>query len=258
MRRRTANEIMTRGISVVVPCLDEEDSISATLDAVLGAASDCDVVVEVIVVDDGSTDATPTIVLEKAKSTPSLRLVKHEFCRGNAEAVSSGVAVSHMPDILLVPGDYTYGLEPCRLMLAGMHHAPFAPPHESEPTPRIWIGRRSRSAISSRGWSREVMAQLARLVVWMVSPSTTIPPNVGLLGFSRELSFPVPPDFPPMFYHLAILVVARRLRVQHEFVGIVDQIPRSGEKSTRIGWRRAIGQAILFVKVMKPRARSHS
>jgi len=59
-------------VSILVPARDEAANIAACLDAALASAG---VPVEVVVMDDGSTDATPAIVAARAALDPRVRLL---------------------------------------------------------------------------------------------------------------------------------------------------------------------------------------
>lgn len=59
-------------VSILVPARDEAANIGACLDAALASVG---VAVEVLVMDDGSTDATPAIVAARATVDPRLRLL---------------------------------------------------------------------------------------------------------------------------------------------------------------------------------------
>ncbi len=81
---------MRRGLSIVIPAYNEERRLPPTLDAVLGwadrtAAFD----IELIVVDDGSSDATRDIVREVAARDSRVRLVE-EIHVGAVHAICSG------------------------------------------------------------------------------------------------------------------------------------------------------------------------
>ena len=76
---------MTAGrVAAVVPCKDEADRIAATVAAVAGL----DVVERVVVVDDGSTDATAG-----AAEAAGAQVVRHAANRGKAAALGTGVAL---------------------------------------------------------------------------------------------------------------------------------------------------------------------
>lgn len=76
-------------LGVIMPAWNRETTISAALRSLLrqGDAADLDI----IVVDDGSTDGTAAVVAEMARSTPALRLVRQEN-RGVTRARNAGVA----------------------------------------------------------------------------------------------------------------------------------------------------------------------
>ena len=71
-------------ISFVVPCLNEENHIAATLETLTAAMSELPHRYEVMVVDDGSTDGTARIVENFIAANPSLpiRLIRHAQNRG--------------------------------------------------------------------------------------------------------------------------------------------------------------------------------
>ena len=62
-------------ISVLIPARDEAANISAALDGALGQEG---VEIEVVVLDDGSTDGTDRIVSERADTDPRVRLIRGE------------------------------------------------------------------------------------------------------------------------------------------------------------------------------------
>jgi glycosyltransferase involved in cell wall biosynthesis len=93
------------GLSVVLPCCNEEGNLEravrAAADASEGASDDY----EIIVVDDGSTDATLPVASELARRDPRVRVLVHAGARGYGAAVRTGIRAAQMPWILLVdPG----------------------------------------------------------------------------------------------------------------------------------------------------------
>lgn len=104
-------------VSVVVPAYNE----TATLERCLGAVYDRNpgLDLEVIVVDDGSTDQTPALMA--AQKRPGLKTLRHEHNRGKGAAIRTGLAAA-TGDIVLIqdadleydPGEYALLLEPFR------------------------------------------------------------------------------------------------------------------------------------------------
>jgi dolichyl-phosphate beta-glucosyltransferase len=80
-------------LSVVIPAYNEERRLSKTLDAVLGYLAEQEYRTEVIVVDDGSNDATAKLVQDWRPGPVPLRLVSHPDGRnhGKGAAVRLGM-----------------------------------------------------------------------------------------------------------------------------------------------------------------------
>ncbi|MBX3425498.1 MAG: glycosyltransferase [Pirellulales bacterium] len=81
-------------VSLVLPAWNEAEAIAR---AVLEAEAALALVAEryeVIVVDDGSSDATSQIVAELAAERPAVRLVRHEVNRGYGAALQTGFAAA--------------------------------------------------------------------------------------------------------------------------------------------------------------------
>src|ERR1700732_3441778 len=86
---------MTPEISVVIPAFNEALRLPATLDRVERYLATLNVPAEVIVVDDGSRDATVEVVRERAARWPQLALVVAERNGGKGGAVRLGMAAAH-------------------------------------------------------------------------------------------------------------------------------------------------------------------
>jgi len=77
--------------SVVIPARNEERNIGTTLDAVTGALRTAGVVYEIVVVDDGSSDATARIVGERSRQDAGVRLLRNGPPHGFGYAVRRGL-----------------------------------------------------------------------------------------------------------------------------------------------------------------------
>lgn len=77
-------------LSVIIPAYNEESRIVATLEQIVGFMSSQAYTWEVLVVDDGSTDTTGSLVAELAISQPNLRLITL-LHRGKGWAVKNGM-----------------------------------------------------------------------------------------------------------------------------------------------------------------------
>ncbi|MDA8290450.1 MAG: glycosyltransferase family A protein [Actinomycetota bacterium] len=90
-------------MSFVVIAYNEARHVRATVDSIL-AQEDLEAF-EVVVVDDGSTDATADVVEAIARDRPEVRLVRHDANRGRGAARASGVAAADGRWIAMVDAD---------------------------------------------------------------------------------------------------------------------------------------------------------
>ncbi|HTN22673.1 MAG TPA: glycosyltransferase family 2 protein [Solirubrobacteraceae bacterium] len=105
------------GLTVVLPCLDEEANITQAVAEALAAGARCAWAVEVVVVDDGSRDRTRAAAALLASLDPRVRVVAHDRNRGYGAALRSGIAASRMPWVLLTDADLQFDLEQLDTML---------------------------------------------------------------------------------------------------------------------------------------------
>ena len=77
-------------LSVVVPVFNEEASIALTLEKVVVIPN----LLEVIVVDDCSTDQTARIAAQFASTHSHVSLIRHDKNKGKTAALKSGIAVT--------------------------------------------------------------------------------------------------------------------------------------------------------------------
>ena len=92
-------------VTVVVPCFNEEATLEATLDELVGALVDAPFTFEVVVVDDGSRDRSAEITRAYAHRDPRVRLVKHRQNQGSGQAIWSGIQSAAGEYVIYVPAD---------------------------------------------------------------------------------------------------------------------------------------------------------
>lgn len=100
-------------LSAVVPMWNEEASISRTVSALVGAFDDLVATGlirswELILVDDGSTDATGALADALATSDPHIRAVHHDRNRALGAAIRTGFAASSGDLILYTDADLPF------------------------------------------------------------------------------------------------------------------------------------------------------
>lgn len=97
--------VSRRSVSVVIPAFNEEGNIQGAIDSVVGAVKPVVEDYQVIVVDDGSRDATRQMALEKAKSDPKVMVVSNEGNKGFGFSFARGVRLAEMEYVTVFPGD---------------------------------------------------------------------------------------------------------------------------------------------------------
>src|SRR6266545_1359123 len=106
-------------LSVLVPLYNEEEFVAPLLGRVLAAPLPEGIQMEIVVVDDGSSDGSAEVVESIAAQDPRIRLVRHPRNRGKGAAVRT--AIEHARgDISLIqdadleydPGEYPHLLQP--------------------------------------------------------------------------------------------------------------------------------------------------
>src|SRR5204863_1906946 len=101
-RKRAAPDIRTDAfVSVLIPAFNEERVIERSIRHVLASES---VLVEVIVIDDGSKDRTSAIVGEAFAGEPRVRVIKLEN-GGKARALNHGLALAQSDILVALDAD---------------------------------------------------------------------------------------------------------------------------------------------------------
>ncbi|MGC9419058.1 MAG: glycosyltransferase family 2 protein [Rhodovulum sp.] len=91
-------------VTIVIPMKNEAENVTFLLDEIDAACATLDSH-EVIVVDDGSTDATAATVRARMAGDASLRLLRHPASGGQSAAVHSGVTAARAPIVCTLDGD---------------------------------------------------------------------------------------------------------------------------------------------------------
>ena len=97
-------------LSIVVPVYNERYLVLESLRRVLAASPSWDGVsaVEVLVVEDGSTDGTRELLREYAAGEPRITLIEHERNRGKGAAVRTGIAAAQGDLVVFHDADLEY------------------------------------------------------------------------------------------------------------------------------------------------------
>jgi dolichyl-phosphate beta-glucosyltransferase len=106
--------------SIVIPAYNEASRIPATLRSVVDCIRQRGWSAEVIVVDDGSTDATEQVVRDFAASAPEVRLLKNPGNRGKGYSVRSGLLQAFGEVVMFTDADLSAPMEEAEGLFAAI------------------------------------------------------------------------------------------------------------------------------------------
>jgi glycosyltransferase involved in cell wall biosynthesis len=95
-------------VSLVIPMFNEELNIEHAIDAAVASLEKYAAEYEMIIVDDASTDAGPSIVSRRAAVNPRIRLIRHTQNRKLGGSLRTGFAAARMELVLYMDADLPF------------------------------------------------------------------------------------------------------------------------------------------------------
>ena len=171
---------MMNGVSVVIPAFNEESSIQLVVTELRDLLFEHKIISEIIVVDDGSTDATA----QRANAARA-RVLQHRSNRGYGASLKTGIAAATYDVIAITDADGTYPGRYLPQLLAELESADMV------------VGVRIGNDVHIPLVRRPAKWVLKRLANY-VSNSKIPDLNSGLRVFRRDLAmqyFPILPNY---------------------------------------------------------------
>jgi glycosyltransferase involved in cell wall biosynthesis len=210
----TARPAGAASLSIVLPCLDEADRLPGTLAAYLAYFPPGRAEVELIVVDDGSTDGTSAIADQIAAADPRVRVVRTPRNHGKGYAVRVGVQAAQGELVVFTDADGSYGPDQLERVVAALDRAPVAIGAR--------LGAQPGAGSLLRRLASPVFNRVMRLVLGLPFSDT----QCGLKGFRRGAAEAVfrRARVDGFAFDAEALLVARRLRLE------VVEVPVTAEE----------------------------
>jgi glycosyltransferase involved in cell wall biosynthesis len=103
--------VSTARLSIVMPAFNEEANIDEAIRRATAVGERLCAEHEIVIVDDGSTDATRSLVRKAAEVDPRIRFVCHDRNRGYGHAVRTGLRTAQMDFVFMTDADLQFDLE---------------------------------------------------------------------------------------------------------------------------------------------------
>lgn len=101
---------MQESISIILPVYNEKENVEKTINDIVRIASRLGRDLEIIAVNDGSTDSTLFLLERMQINLPQLRIVRHDKNMGYGYALRTGIGAAKNEWILLIDADGQYDI----------------------------------------------------------------------------------------------------------------------------------------------------
>jgi glycosyltransferase involved in cell wall biosynthesis len=201
---------MLPAFSVVIPCFNEAARISTTIRATLDYLHKNSPESELIVVNDGSTDATGRIARDVFSAAElTTRLLENFPNRGKGAAVRSGLLVARKPIALFLDADLSTPLEETPMVIEPIANGEVDIAFGSRALDRRLIGQH-------QPWRREQAGRIFNLLVRLITGLPFWDTQCGFKAFRMDACRPIlkAARIDGFAFDVELLFLARRAGLQ--------------------------------------------
>jgi glycosyltransferase involved in cell wall biosynthesis len=168
-------------VSIVIPAYNENERLGEPLQKILRYVSDTKLNAELIVVDDGSSDATARIAEETFATTPAIpaQVIKYDKNRGKGFAVKTGLRAANADVALFTDADLSTPIEELTKLTGPIIAAEVDVAFGSRALDRSLIG-------THQPWRREQGGRVMNLIIKTMSGLRFVDTQCGFKAFNMQ------------------------------------------------------------------------
>jgi glycosyltransferase involved in cell wall biosynthesis len=168
-------------VSIVIPAYNENERLGEPLQKILRYVSDTKLNAELIVVDDGSSDATARIAEETFATTPAIpaQVIKYDKNRGKGFAVKTGLRAANADVALFTDADLSTPIEELTKLTGPIIAAEVDVAFGSRALDRSLIG-------THQPWRREQGGRVMNLIIKTMSRLRFVDTQCGFKAFNMQ------------------------------------------------------------------------
>jgi len=166
-------------ISIVIPAYNESDRLAAPLESVIDFARRTNLNVEIIVVDDGSTDGTADIANKTLSARPDVpsNVIRYEKNSGKGFAIKTGLLAANADIALFTDADLSTPIEEIHKLTDPIRNDEFDVTIGSRALDRALIG-------THQPWTREQGGKVMNLIIRKMSGLPFADTQCGFKAFN--------------------------------------------------------------------------
>ena len=166
-------------ISIVIPAYNESDRLTGPLVTVVDFAQQTDLNIEIIVVDDGSTDGTADVAKSILTANPDMpsNVIRYEKNRGKGFAIKTGLLAASADIALFTDADLSTPIEEIHKLTDPIQSGDFDVTFGSRALDRSLIG-------THQPWQREQGGKVMNLIIRKMSGLPFADTQCGFKAFN--------------------------------------------------------------------------